>query len=426
MENRQLPEGWEMKKLYELCEIYRGGSPRPIKDFLTNEPNGINWIKISDASVSSKYIYETKEKIKQDGVKYSRLVNEGDFILSNSMSFGRPYIMRTSGCIHDGWLVLKDKSGLFDQNYLYYFLGSNTTYQQFDKLAAGSTVRNLNIDLVKSVKVLLPPLPEQKRIVAILDEAFEGIDRVISNTEKNLSNARELFESYLNYKLFGVASNKPTQTLSCITNLIIDCEHKTAPTKETGIPSIRTPNIGKGYLIFDNVNRVSEEIYELWTRRGKPEPGDLILAREAPAGNVGVIPEGYKVCLGQRTVLIRPNKKIVDSEYLAFLLLHPLIQKRLLAKSTGATVQHVNMKDIRELAISELPPIQTQRDCIQDLKQLESQSNRLENIYRQKIAALKELKQSILQKAFTGELTVRLRSPTTADNGENEKEEIAA
>ncbi|MEB3151687.1 MAG: restriction endonuclease subunit S [Sphaerospermopsis sp.] len=198
----------------------------------------------------------------------------------------------------------------------------------------------------------------------------------------------------------------------------IDCEHKTAPTQETGIPSIRTPNIGKGYLIFDNVNRVSEETYKMWTRRGKPEPGDLILAREAPAGNVGVIPEGYKVCLGQRTVLIRPNKKSVDSEYLAFLLLHPLMQKRLLAKSTGATVQHVNMKDIRELAISELPPIQTQRDCIQDLKQLESQSNRLENIYRQKIAALKELKQSILQKAFTGELTV--------DKGELAKEEIAA
>ena len=129
----QLPVGWEIKKLDELCEIARGGSPRPIKQFITNDPDGVNWIKISDASSSSKYIYETKEKIKPIGIKHSRLVNEGDFILSNSMSFGRPYIMRTSGCIHDGWLVLKDKSGLFDQDYLYYFLGSNTTYWDLNK-----------------------------------------------------------------------------------------------------------------------------------------------------------------------------------------------------------------------------------------------------------------------------------------------------
>jgi len=198
VDSGQLPVGWEIKHLDEICEIARGGSPRPIKKFLTNDTDGVNWIKIGDASASSKYIYETKEKIKPHGIKYSRLVNKGDFILSNSMSFGRPYIMRTSGCIHDGWLVLKDKSGLFDQDYLYYFLGSKSTYRQFDRLAAGSTVRNLNIDLVKRVKVTLPPLPEQKRIVAILDEAFEGIDRVIANTEKNLANARVLFESYLN------------------------------------------------------------------------------------------------------------------------------------------------------------------------------------------------------------------------------------
>ena|SRR5680860_109541 len=89
----------------------------------------------------------SKEKIKPEGIKRSRLVKDGDFILSNSMSFGRPYIMRTSGCIHDGWLVLSDKSGLFDQNYFYYFLGSASAYKQFDGLAAGSTVRNLNIDL---------------------------------------------------------------------------------------------------------------------------------------------------------------------------------------------------------------------------------------------------------------------------------------
>lgn len=199
---------WEVKTLDDLCDIARGGSPRPIKSYLTNEPDGINWIKIGDASASSKYIYETQEKIKPEGIKKSRFVEPGDFLLSNSMSFGRPYIMRTSGCIHDGWLVLKDKSGLFDQDYLYYFLGSQAAYKQFDKLAAGSTVRNLNTTLVKKVLVPVPPIAEQKRIVEILDESFSGIERAEAIARQNLTNARELFDSYLNKIFFGFCREK--------------------------------------------------------------------------------------------------------------------------------------------------------------------------------------------------------------------------
>jgi type I restriction enzyme S subunit len=191
-------EGWQTKTLGDICDIARGGSPRPIEKFLTDNPDGINWIKIGDATASLKYIYKTEEKIKPEGMKRSRLVKDGDFLLSNSMSFGRPYIMRTTGCIHDGWLVLSDKSGLFDQDYLYYFLGSSAAYQQFDNLAAGSTVRNLNTEVVKRVTLPLPPLPEQRRIVAVLDEIFAGLSIVTTNAEKNLKSTRELVDSYLN------------------------------------------------------------------------------------------------------------------------------------------------------------------------------------------------------------------------------------
>jgi len=135
---------WIMKKLGDILTIERGGSPRPIEKYLTNSPHGINWIKISDATASTKYIYETKEKITKEGLHKTRLVNEGDFILSNSMSFGRPYIMKTTGCIHDGWLVLKQNgSKVFDTEFLYYLLSSPYVFKQFDYLAAGSTVRNL-------------------------------------------------------------------------------------------------------------------------------------------------------------------------------------------------------------------------------------------------------------------------------------------
>ncbi len=185
----------------------------------------------------------------------------------------------------------------------------------------------------------------------------------------------------------------------------MDCEHKTAPTQDKGIASIRTPNIGFGELLLEGVNRVSEDTYEKWTRRGKPQAGDLILAREAPAGNIGLVPEGERVCLGQRTVLLRPKKELISSKYLCFFILHPFMQKRLLSHSTGATVQHINMKDIRAFPIGILPNLTKQEEQAQKVEILYSYFQKLTFSYQSKLTALKELKQSLLQKAFTGELT---------------------
>lgn len=150
-------------------------------------------------------------------------------------------------------------------------------------------------------------------------------------------------------------------TLDDACEFIVDCLHHTAPIQEEGFPSIRTPNIGKGRLLLDGVNRVSEETYRIWTQRAVPEPGDLILAREAPAGNVAIIKEGEKVCLGQRTVHLRPNPKIVDADFLCYFLLAPPQQGKLLAAETGATAKHVNMRDIRRLELSNLPDLNSQR-----------------------------------------------------------------
>src|ERR1017187_2361593 len=142
--------------------------------------------------------------------------------------------------------------------------------------------------------------------------------------------------------------------------LIVDCEHKTAPTQNSGYPSIRTPNIGRGRLLLDGVNRVSEETYQAWTQREVPQPGDLILAREAPIGNVAIVPPGLKVCLGQRTVLIRADQSAVNPQYLTYLLLGDEIQGKILSMSNGATVRHLNMKDIRELEMPQIPDPQIQ------------------------------------------------------------------
>jgi type I restriction enzyme S subunit len=135
----------------------------------------------------------------------------------------------------------------------------------------------------------------------------------------------------------------------------VDCLHATAPTQDEGYPLIRTPNIGRGRLILDGVQRVDEHTYQHWTRRAVPQQHDLILAREAPAGNVAIIKNGQTVCLGQRTVHLRPDAAQVDPDFLCYFLLHPKQQGLLLAGETGATSKHVNMRDIRRLPLQGMP-----------------------------------------------------------------------
>ncbi len=162
---------WPLVALGDVFDIARGGSPRPIDDFVTDDPSGINWIMIGDASEGSKYITGTKKRIRSEGAQRSRAVKPGDFLLTNSMSFGKPYIMRISGCIHDGWLVLSPRQGEVDADFFYHLLGSSAVYSEFERRAAGATVKNLNIDLVRGVTIPLPPLAEQRRIAEILDKA---------------------------------------------------------------------------------------------------------------------------------------------------------------------------------------------------------------------------------------------------------------
>ncbi|MGX3097551.1 restriction endonuclease subunit S [Helicobacter sp. 23-1046] len=198
-----IPKSWQIKTLGDIFLIERGGSPRPIKQFLTNDENGINWIKIGDTKNVSKYIYSTAEKIKPDGKKHSRFVEIGDLILSNSMSFGRPYIMKTTGCIHDGWVVFRNIKKLIDEEYAYYALISNQIYAEFSKLATGSTVKNLSIDRVKQVAIPLPPLQTQKQIVEILEKHFSSADKTSAFIDSALKNAKQLKSSLLKSAFMG-------------------------------------------------------------------------------------------------------------------------------------------------------------------------------------------------------------------------------
>lgn len=188
------PNRWPTETLEELFEISRGGSPRPIDDYITESPDGVNWIMIGDAPEGSKYITTTKKKIKPEGAKRSRSVKPGDLLLTNSMSFGRPYVMRTSGCIHDGWLVLSPRTSNVVPNYFFSLLGSRALYTEFSRRAPGATVKNLNIKLVRSVVVPVPPEAKQRnyadyvsaieRLMVPIQGSFDGLESLFASLQQ--------------------------------------------------------------------------------------------------------------------------------------------------------------------------------------------------------------------------------------------------
>lgn len=184
-----IPEDWEVKTFGDYVYIVRGGSPRPIQNYLTTNSDGINWIKIGDVKPEDKYIVSTEERIIPEGKSRSREVHKGDFILSNSMSFGRPYILQIDGCIHDGWLAIQNYQDTFDTDFLYYLLGSDEIFKQYIEMAAGSSVQNLNKEKVAK---LLVPIFDKKEQTAIAN--------VLSSMDKEIETLNTKLEKYRNLK----------------------------------------------------------------------------------------------------------------------------------------------------------------------------------------------------------------------------------
>jgi type I restriction enzyme, S subunit len=374
-------EGWQVKPLGDVCTLQRGFD-LPTHD---RRPGAV-------PLVSSSGFIDTHDECRVHGP---------GVVTGRSGSIGNVFFVEGDFWPLNTTLYVKDFHGNAPR-FVNYLLNA----VDLKAHAGGTGVPTLNRNDVHVVPVMVPnELKEQHRIVALLDEAFEGIATAKANAETNLLNARELAEVLVEecFDRHADESFVP-QALNDLCELIVDCEHKTAPIQGEGYPSIRTPNIGKGHLILNGVNRVSDQTYVEWTRRAVPSPGDLILAREAPAGNVAVIPDGAKVCLGQRTVLIRPRIELIAPRYLSHLLLQRRSQLRLLAHSRGATVQHINMKDIRAFKISCVPSLRMQQRVIEKLAGIEFDCLELEEAQVQKITALEELKKSLLHQAFSGEL----------------------
>ena len=196
--------GYAKVNFGSIATIVRGSSPRPIKNYITENCNGVNWIKIGDIKPNTKYVTATAEKITKEGAKKSRFVHPGDFILSNSMSFGRPYILKIEGCIHDGWLSISNFNDIVIPDYLYHLLNSNSVQQEMKQRASfGGAVQNLNADIVKSLKLNIPSLEVQKHIVSILDrfdtlcnDLSAGLPAEIEARQKQYEYYRDMLLSF--------------------------------------------------------------------------------------------------------------------------------------------------------------------------------------------------------------------------------------
>jgi type I restriction enzyme S subunit len=168
-------EEWGNAILGDLSQVVRGGSPRPIDGFLTTAANGLNWLKIGDVDKEAKYVTDTAEKVRPEALSKTRVVNPGDLILSNSMSFGRPYILQIRTCIHDGWIAITDIAKKADRDFLYYLISAPISQIYFVDNAAGSGVQNLNVDIIKALPVCYPSPAEQQKIADCLSSLDELI-----------------------------------------------------------------------------------------------------------------------------------------------------------------------------------------------------------------------------------------------------------
>lgn len=368
-----MKQGWEYKKLGEVCTIERGGSPRPITDYITDSEDGINWIKIGDAQEGSKYITSTKEKIRLEGLKKSRFVHKGDFILSNSMSFGRPYILKVDGCIHDGWLVIHDDKEVFIKDYLYYILSSPIMYAKFSQLAVGGVVNNLNSSLVRKVTIPLPPKSTQLSIVSELDK----INELIRLKKEQLKDYDNLAQSIF-YEMFGdpVENEKGWEVKKI--GEIGSVERGAGISKkdfvEDGLPCI---HYGQLHTILGarTKKHYTSIPYDLLPKYKVAHTGDLVMAitSEDVEGSCKSTAwlGNYDVIVGSDAAILHHKQ---DGTFLSYYTMTKAFYNEKAKYAKGFKVTHISTKEIEKISVF-LPPLPLQHLFAQRIEQIERQKS---------------------------------------------------
>ena len=368
-----MKQGWEHKKLGEVCTIERGGSPRPITDYITDSEDGINWIKIGDAQEGSKYITSTKEKIRPEGIKKSRFVHKGDFILSNSMSFGRPYILKVDGCIHDGWLVIHDDNEVFIKDYLYYILSSSIMYAKFSQLAVGGVVNNLNSSLVRKVAIPIPPKSTQLSIVSELDK----INELIRLKKEQLKDYDNLAQSIF-YEMFGdpVENEKGWEVKKL--GEVCTIERGSSPRPITAYitdskDGINWIKIGDAQEGSKYITSTKEKIKPEGLKKSRfVHKGDFILSNSMSFGKPYILK--IDGCIHDGWLVIHDNNNVFIKIYLYYLLASSIMYAKFSKLAVGGVVNNLNSSLVRKVYVS-IPPLPLQHLFAQRIEQIEHQKS---------------------------------------------------
>ena len=395
---------WEQRKFSELVQIERGGSPRPIDDFITDAPNGLNWVKIGDAPTQGNYITKTAEKIRPEGLSKTREVHPGDLILSNSMSFGKPYIMGIDGCIHDGWLLIRNTYGVFDLTFLCHLLGTPQMLSQYRSLAAGSTVNNLNKELVGNTYVTIPSITEQR----VLGAYLEQLDNLITLHQRKYDKLTNVKKSMLEKMFPQNGSNVPEIRFKGFTEAweqrkVTDLgeiyiglvttmtEHYT----DQGHLLIRNSDIKDGYFEFGENPIYLDEEFSEQNKSRMHQLGDVITVHTGDIGTSAVIGDNEVNSIGFATIVTRPNQEVLDSDYFATYLNTDTHKQWAISMATGDGRSNYNLKDYTKLVVP-IPQIKEQKKiaaCIGNL-------NNLITLHQRELEKLKKLKKACLEKMF--------------------------
>lgn len=402
----RFPSDWTFSILGNKVKIYRGGSPRPIQEYITDLEDGVNWIKIGDVKENDKYITSTKEKIIPEGVSNSRKVSKGDFILSNSMSFGRPYILKVDGCIHDGWLTIQEYENYFDTDYLYYMLSSELVYRQYINMAAGSSVKNLNKEKVAELLIAFPSKDEQKRIA----EKLSDIDNLISTLEKQIAKKRDIKQGVMQELLSGKRRLKGFSKEWKSFNLMSGSKIK-ARIGWQGLKKSEYLDSGYAFLVtgtdfvdgrvkWDTCHFVERERYNQ-DENIQIKNGDIVVTKDGTLGKTAFV-QGLTrpATLNSGVFVIRPLQNAYDPEFVYHILSSFVFKEFLDKLSAGSTIVHLYQKDMSKFEFLLPPTLDEQKAIATILTEMDEEIKKLEEKYEKYTA----IKQGMMEQLLTGKV----------------------
>lgn len=395
------PAGWRWRALDELARMESGHTPsRRHPEYWGGT---IPWISIRDAKANhAREIHDTLEKTNELGIANSsaRILPQGTVCLSRTASVG--YVVVTSKPMATSqdfvnWICGEELEPRFLQ---YLLLAEGRSLLRF---ASGAVHQTIYFPEAKAFYVCVPSRSEQIRLITLLDEATIGIAQACANAEKSLQNARALFESHLD-SVFSLGGDGWVNTTIGHHIRFIDYRGKTPTKTDNGLRLITAKNVKMGFLQETPLEFVAPESYDAWMTRGIPAYGDVLFTTEAPLANVAQLNTNEKVVFAQRIIIMQPDTRIIGSTLLKYLLLSHTVQQRIHDKGTGATVKGIKASLLKTIQISFPKSLSQQQEVVAQMDALLQETQRLGSIYQKKIAALDELKQSLLHQAFSGQL----------------------